>query len=70
MAVTDTLFDTGMDEETGEFFIEQPPASVPIVLDVRCPDCGELLRQGQLDTEPAIPFIFCISNCDLRGYAF
>ena len=56
--------------ETGEFIIDQPPVLVPIVLDVRCPDCGEFLRQGQLDTEPPVPFTFCKNNCDLRGYAF
>jgi hypothetical protein len=70
MAVTDTWFVTGSDEETDEFIIDQPPALVPIVLDVRCPDCGEFLRQGQLDTEPPVPFTFCKNDCDLRGYAF
>ncbi len=70
MAVTDTLFVTELDEKTGEFFFDQPPALFPIVLDVRCPECGEYLRQGQLDTEPPVPFTFCAGNCDLRPYAF
>lgn len=70
MAVTDTLFVTELDEETGEFSIDQPPALALTILDVCCPECGEFLRQGQLDTEPPVPFIFCGNNCDLRGYAF
>ncbi len=70
MAVTDTLFVTELDEATGEFFFDQPPALALTVLDVCCPECGEFLRQGQLDTEPPVPFIFCGNNCDLRGYAF
>ncbi len=70
MAVTDTLFVTELDEESGEFFFDPPPALFPMALDARCPECGECLRQGHLDTEPPVPFTFCVSNCDLRGYAF
>ena len=70
MAVTDTMFVNELDEEAGEFIIDQPPALIPIVLDALCPECGEFLRQGQLDSEPPVPFIFCKNDCDLRGYAF
>lgn len=40
MAVTDTLFVTELDEATGEFFFDQPPALALTVLDVCCPECG------------------------------
>jgi hypothetical protein len=70
MAVTDTLFVTELDEKTGEFFIDQPPALIPMILDAFCPECGAALRIGKLDVEPPAPFTFCANNCDLRGYAF
>jgi len=70
MAVTNTLSIIGLGKKTGDFIIDQPPDLTPTILDVRCPECGEFLRQGQLDTEPGVPFIFCTRNCDLRGYAF
>ena len=71
MAVTDTLFVTELNvKAAGEFFIAQPPALIPTVLDAFCPECGEALRIGKLDVEPPVPFTFCTNNCDLRGYAF
>ena len=70
MAVTDTLFVTELDEKAGDCFIALPPVLIPMVLDAFCPECGAALRTGKLDVEPPVPFTFCPSNCDLRGYAF
>ncbi|MEI7844304.1 MAG: hypothetical protein WCK35_00735 [Chloroflexota bacterium] len=69
MAVTDTLFvKMGGD---GNFVV---PKAEPVALDVRCPECGEILRLGTLDLATtsgySIPFVFCKNNCDLRSYAF
>jgi hypothetical protein len=68
MAVTDTWFvELG---GNGNLF----PGIEPGIPEVRCPECGELLRIGTLDLQAtggySIPFVICKNNCDLRGYAF
>lgn len=69
MAVTDTLF-LEMDGNSNNFL----PKVDSNVLEAQCPECGEALRLGMLDPLTtggySVPFVFCKSNCDLRGYAF
>ena len=63
MAITDTLFN---EQVGGGDFVAS--IGVPVLLEVRCPECGEPLRLGTLDLQTtgdySIPFVICKNNCD------